>query len=99
MQALFADVPSALANTVEIAQRCNLTLVLGKPQLPDFPTPVMAACRSRAYFRQASFEGLEERLRCCTRTRPSASAAAALCGAAGVRDQHHPEDGLPRLLS
>jgi DNA polymerase-3 subunit alpha len=34
---LFADVPSALANTVEIARRCNLTLVLGKPQLPDFP--------------------------------------------------------------
>ena len=37
MQALFADVPSALANTAEIAQRCNLQLVLGKPQLPDFP--------------------------------------------------------------
>jgi len=36
MQALFADVPSSLANTLEIAKRCNLTLVLGKPQLPDF---------------------------------------------------------------
>ncbi|GAA5235419.1 DNA polymerase III subunit alpha [Verticiella sediminum] len=35
----FADVPSALANTVEIARRCNLTLELGKPRLPDFPTP------------------------------------------------------------
>ncbi|NYT38468.1 DNA polymerase III subunit alpha [Allopusillimonas soli] len=35
----FADVPSALANTVEIAKRCNLTLVLGQPQLPQFPTP------------------------------------------------------------
>ena len=35
----FADVPSALANSVEIAKRCNLTLVLGKPRLPDFPTP------------------------------------------------------------
>ncbi|PLC55453.1 DNA polymerase III subunit alpha [Pollutimonas nitritireducens] len=35
----FADVPSALANSVEIAKRCNLTLVLGKPHLPDFPTP------------------------------------------------------------
>jgi DNA polymerase-3 subunit alpha len=39
MQALFADLPSAVANAVEIAKRCNLTLVLGKPQLPDFPTP------------------------------------------------------------
>ena len=29
----------AMANTLEIAKRCNLTLVLGKPQLPDFPTP------------------------------------------------------------
>jgi len=35
----FADVPSALANTVEIARRCNLTLTLGRPQLPVFPTP------------------------------------------------------------
>lgn len=35
----FSDVPSALTNAVAIAQRCNLTLVLGQPQLPDFPTP------------------------------------------------------------
>ncbi|MEO6958629.1 MAG: DNA polymerase III subunit alpha [Burkholderiaceae bacterium] len=35
----FADVPSALANTVEIAKRCNLTLELGRPRLPNFPTP------------------------------------------------------------
>ena len=39
MQTLFADMPSALANSVEIAKRCNLSLVLGKPRLPDFPTP------------------------------------------------------------
>jgi len=39
MQALFADLPSALVNSVEIAKRCNLSLVLGKPRLPDFPTP------------------------------------------------------------
>jgi DNA polymerase III subunit alpha len=41
MVALFHDVPSAVANTLEIAKRCNLTLVLGKPQLPDFPTPLI----------------------------------------------------------
>ncbi|MDN5843387.1 MAG: DNA polymerase III subunit alpha, partial [Alcaligenaceae bacterium] len=35
----FADVPSALANAVEIAKRCNLALDLGHPQLPQFPTP------------------------------------------------------------
>jgi DNA polymerase-3 subunit alpha len=39
MQELFADLPGALANTVEIAKRCNLTLELGKPKLPAFPTP------------------------------------------------------------
>ena len=39
MAALFADIPSALANSVEIAKRCNLTLELGKPKLPLFPTP------------------------------------------------------------
>ncbi|HCT98510.1 MAG TPA: DNA polymerase III subunit alpha, partial [Methylococcaceae bacterium] len=39
MVALFADFPEALANTVEIAKRCNLALSLGKNFLPQFPTP------------------------------------------------------------
>ena len=39
MAELFADLPTALQNSVEIAQRCSMTLQLGKPQLPDFPTP------------------------------------------------------------
>ena len=39
MAALFADMPGVLQNSVEIAKRCNLTLELGKPKLPDFPTP------------------------------------------------------------
>ncbi|PRC92809.1 DNA polymerase III subunit alpha [Solimicrobium silvestre] len=39
MQELFADLPGALANSVEIAKRCNLVLELGKPKLPLFPTP------------------------------------------------------------
>jgi DNA polymerase-3 subunit alpha len=39
MAELFADLPGAVANTIEIAKRCNLVLQLGKPQLPDFPTP------------------------------------------------------------
>ncbi|WP_439587227.1 DNA polymerase III subunit alpha [Hydrogenophaga sp.] len=64
MHALFADVPSALANTLEIAKRCNLTLTLGKPQLPDFPTPLVdgVPMPMEEFFRQSSFEGLEERL-------------------------------------
>jgi len=39
MMELFADVPSALQNTVEIARRCNLDLKLGGSVLPKFPVP------------------------------------------------------------
>ena len=65
MEALFADIPSAIANTLEIAKRCSLTLVLGKPQLPVFPTPEVNGQRMtpEEYFRYASFEGLKERMR------------------------------------
>ncbi|HUG59987.1 MAG TPA: DNA polymerase III subunit alpha, partial [Candidimonas sp.] len=56
----FADVPSALANSVEIAKRCNLTLVLGKPRLPDFPTPDGITLDN--YMIQLSEEGLAVRM-------------------------------------
>mgnify|MGYP003670199900 CR=1 FL=1 len=36
---LFADIPIALTNSVEIAKRCNLVLELGINRLPLFPTP------------------------------------------------------------
>ena len=64
MQALFADLPSALANSLQIARRCNLTLVLDKPQLPDFPIPQVDGQQMtpEAYFRHASHLGLGERL-------------------------------------
>ncbi|MEY3884253.1 MAG: hypothetical protein RIS87_28 [Pseudomonadota bacterium] len=39
MTELFADMPEALSNSVEIAKRCNLSIVLGKNYLPNFPTP------------------------------------------------------------
>jgi DNA polymerase-3 subunit alpha len=64
MEALFADIPSAIANSVQIARRCNLTLAMGKNYLPDFPTPIEngAPMPMDAYFRRLSFEGLEDRL-------------------------------------
>ena len=64
MQDLFSDVPSALANSVEIAKRCNLSLVLGKPQLPNYPTPLADGkpMPIEDYFRLLSVQGLEERL-------------------------------------
>ncbi len=39
MQALFADLPDALANGLEIARRCNLELSFGNYHLPNFPVP------------------------------------------------------------
>jgi len=61
MAALFADIPEALANTVQIARRCNVMLELGKPYLPDYPVP--AGMTVEEFFRQQSHEGLEQRLR------------------------------------
>jgi DNA polymerase-3 subunit alpha len=60
MEQLFADVPSAVANTAEIAKRCNLVLELGKPHLPHYPTP--NGMPIEEYFRFASHEGLKERM-------------------------------------
>jgi DNA polymerase III subunit alpha len=60
MEQLFADLPSAVANTLEIAKRCNLVLNLGKPHLPDYPTP--NGMPIEEYFRFASHEGLKERM-------------------------------------
>ncbi|MEO8060607.1 MAG: DNA polymerase III subunit alpha [Burkholderiales bacterium] len=64
MEALFADLPSAVRNSVEIAKRCSLTLVLGKPQLPDFATPLVDGRQLAMpeYFSLASHQGLEARL-------------------------------------
>jgi DNA polymerase-3 subunit alpha len=56
----FADVPSALANSVEIARRCNLTLDLGKPRLPNFPTPEGVTLDD--YMVRLAREGLERRM-------------------------------------
>jgi DNA polymerase-3 subunit alpha len=59
MRELFHDLPAALQNSVEIAKRCNLTLTLGKPQLPNFPTPGMTIDE---FLRAETKKGLEERL-------------------------------------
>lgn len=59
MAELFKDLPGALANSVEIAKRCNVTLTLGKPQLPNFPTPGMTIDE---FLVAETKKGLEERL-------------------------------------
>ena len=60
MLALFADIPEALENTVEIAKRCNLKLTLGQNFLPDFPVP--AGMSLGELMANESKKGLEERL-------------------------------------
>ncbi|MGA1093475.1 MAG: DNA polymerase III subunit alpha, partial [Burkholderiaceae bacterium] len=60
MAALFHDLPVAVENTLAIAQRCNFTMNLGTPQLPNFPTPHGESLED--YLRLASREGLEKRL-------------------------------------
>lgn len=57
----FADIPSALANTIEIAKRCTLELKLGKPHLPDFPTPKGMSLGD--FLTKEAEDGLETRLK------------------------------------
>lgn len=61
MKILFKDVPSALKNTVEIAERCELKLELGIPKLPLYQTPNGKALED--YLQQLAEEGLRRRLK------------------------------------
>jgi DNA polymerase III subunit alpha len=61
MAALFADIPEALANTVEIAKRCNVTLTLNKNFLPRFPVPEGSTVAD--HLTLLSKNGLEDRLK------------------------------------
>ena len=60
MAELFADLPEALQNSVEIARRCNLTVELGKSRLPDFPTP--GGEPLEAFLASEAHAGLERRM-------------------------------------
>ena len=60
MHELFADLPEALANTVEIAKRCSLELVLGEPCLPE--PPIDKDTTSESLLATRAGEGLERHL-------------------------------------
>ncbi len=60
MVELFADIPAALANSVEIAKRCNLLLELGVNRLPLFPTPHNESLEQ--YLHDQALTGLEKRM-------------------------------------
>ncbi|MBC8021908.1 MAG: DNA polymerase III subunit alpha, partial [Burkholderiales bacterium] len=60
MAELFADLPAALENSVEIAKRCAFEFTLGKSRLPDFPTPAGESIEE--FLRTQAWAGLERRL-------------------------------------
>lgn len=62
MRALFADFPGACDNTLEIAEKCNVELVLdptSSEKYPQFDSP--DGSPREEYFRKVCFEGLEKR--------------------------------------
>ncbi|WP_027847984.1 DNA polymerase III subunit alpha [Marinospirillum minutulum] len=73
MQALFSDLPSALANSVEIAKRCNVEVRLGEYFLPKLP--IEPGMTEDEFFRKKSHDGLTERLKTLHQPRPDNFAA------------------------
>lgn len=59
MKKSFSHVPEAIANTIAIAERCNVELDLGKYHLPHFPVPEGSTRES--YMANLARKGLEER--------------------------------------
>ena len=91
MAVLFADVPEALVNSVQIARRCSLVLNLGEARLPPYPVP--GGITTEDFIRVEAANGLEKRL--------------AIVAEAQVphyrerleaRARRHLSDGLRRLL-
>jgi hypothetical protein len=60
MTALFADLPEALENSVQIARRCSLLLQLGESRLPAYPVPTGQS--TEEFLRSEASRGLETRL-------------------------------------
>src|SRR4051812_24613297 len=60
MAEVFKDYPDALANTMRIAERCNVKIADGENFLPDFDVPIGFTVDS--YFDHVAREGFKERL-------------------------------------
>src|SRR3984893_4622378 len=59
MRELFKDFPEAIANTLEIGERCDLKIELGKSKYPEYPMP--EAKTREGYLRELCHEGLQKR--------------------------------------
>ncbi|WP_374679923.1 PHP domain-containing protein, partial [Hydrocarboniphaga effusa] len=64
MIALFADLPEAIENTLEIARRCTLSMKFGTYHLPEYPVP--EGHDSNSWLRLQAHEGLTRRLQVIT---------------------------------
>lgn len=60
MTELFADLPEAVRNSLEIARRCTVQLSLGDARLPDYPTPQGETLEG--YLERMAQEGLDRRI-------------------------------------
>jgi len=56
---LFRDFPEAIANTLEIAERCHLDLEFGRSKYPEYPAP--PGKTREEYLRDLCYDGLRER--------------------------------------
>ncbi len=60
MRYLFRELPTACDNTLWVAERCDVEITFGKPQLPNFPLPD-GFDSADEYLRQQVFEGARKR--------------------------------------
>lgn len=56
---LFAEFPQAISNTIEITEKCNLSLEFGKYRLPHFPIP--GGHTAESYLKKLTEEGIRRR--------------------------------------
>jgi DNA polymerase-3 subunit alpha len=59
MRELFRDFPEAIANTLEIGERCHLDLEFGCSKYPEYPAP--PGKTREEYLRELCYEGLQRR--------------------------------------
>ncbi|HXY60378.1 MAG TPA: DNA polymerase III subunit alpha [Chthoniobacterales bacterium] len=59
MRALFKDHPDAIANTLAIGERCDVTIEFGRSKYPEYPVP--PSYTREKYLRELCERGLEER--------------------------------------
>ena len=61
MRSLFAELPEACDNTLWIAERADVEIEFGRPQLPEFPLPDGLRHARTTYLRHLTLEGARER--------------------------------------